>query len=316
MKDTCYIVVTNSKSSVKTSTQQEIEAGIAHIQSLGIQVLTIPITEVGDREEFIGVCRKHAVQTVIAAGGDGTVHTLVNLLYGTDIRLGVVPGGTFNHFSKHIGMPRDIKEACMLIPACESRYIDVASVNGRAFINFASVGFYTQVIKRRIQYQQKGWKKIAAFIPALAIQLWGYTKYRYSIGTAQKTIVKKTPLIFIGNNEFYFGGQDILFDRESFVSGKLHISYLRKPGRLELIKVALGLLFGNRKLDRALQSVLLDSVTLSSSRSSVSVALDGEIVRMNTPLHCTVHPRSLKVAIPVHEVRNIESLHAQTKRTE
>lgn len=313
-KEVRYLVVTNKRSGVESTIAHDVADGISLLRSRGIHVIERAIQEIGDKDHFIEYCRQHAIQTVVSAGGDGTVHTLVNMLCGTDIRLAVVPGGTFNHFAKHIGMPKNIVDAFAIIESCESRYIDVALINDRACINFASVGFYTQVIQRRVEYQKRGWKKFKAFIPALAVQLWRYKRYRFSLGTQQKTIVKKTPLIFIGNNEFYFGGQDILFDRESFVSGKLHISYMRKASRFELIKVAWGLMFGKRKLEAALQSVLLDTVTLSSSRDTVSVAIDGEIVRMKTPLQCKVLPRSLRVAVPIHEVKNIESLYAQTKR--
>ncbi|MEA2336654.1 MAG: hypothetical protein QOE82_661, partial [Thermoanaerobaculia bacterium] len=41
----------------------------------------------------------------VAAGGDGTINTVIQPLIHTDAILGVIPVGTYNHFAKDLGIP-------------------------------------------------------------------------------------------------------------------------------------------------------------------------------------------------------------------
>ena len=43
--------------------------------------------------------------TIVAAGGDGTVSAVAGQLAGTNKIMGVLPFGTLNHFAKDLGIP-------------------------------------------------------------------------------------------------------------------------------------------------------------------------------------------------------------------
>jgi len=45
------------------------------------------------------------VAAILIAGGDGSVNCAAGVAAGTDIVLGVLPMGTFNHFAKDLGIP-------------------------------------------------------------------------------------------------------------------------------------------------------------------------------------------------------------------
>src|ERR1044071_6950135 len=52
---------------------------------------------------------------LVAAGGDGTLSAVADVLRGTDTALGVIPVGTMNHFAKDLGIPLDAGEAAQVI---------------------------------------------------------------------------------------------------------------------------------------------------------------------------------------------------------
>ena len=77
---------------------------------------------------------------VVAGGGDGTVSSVASAIVGSDAALGILPLGTLNHFAKDVGVPLDLDDAIRAIGGGRTVRVDVGDVDGRPFINNASVG--------------------------------------------------------------------------------------------------------------------------------------------------------------------------------
>ena len=86
---------------------------------------------------------------VAAVGGDGTISSAAAAVARTDVELIVIPAGTFNHFARDNGIPTDLDEACALANSRQIKYVDVAWVNGRLFLNTSSVGVYANFVRVR-----------------------------------------------------------------------------------------------------------------------------------------------------------------------
>src|SRR5688572_9538807 len=86
---------------------------------------------------------------IVAAGGDGTVSAVAAGLAGTGTPLAVMPLGTLNHFARDLGMSKDLDECARAIARGETMPIDVGEVNGRVFINNASIGIYPEIVMER-----------------------------------------------------------------------------------------------------------------------------------------------------------------------
>src|ERR1700722_19290020 len=94
-----------------------------------------------------------------AAGGDGTIRTVVQELIGTGIPLLVVPAGTRNHFAKDLGI-EDL-DGAEKAAAGRVRSVDVGSVNGTYFVNNSSIGVYPKVVVRRELHERRLRKGVA-----------------------------------------------------------------------------------------------------------------------------------------------------------
>lgn len=79
-------------------------------------------------------------ELVIAAGGDGTIHAVVNGLVGTASVLGIIPIGTLNNLARSLQIPGTIPAACRAIATGETRAIDVGMINEHVFLEAAGVG--------------------------------------------------------------------------------------------------------------------------------------------------------------------------------
>jgi diacylglycerol kinase (ATP) len=76
----------------------------------------------------------------IAAGGDGTVHTVATELVGTDKILGVLPLGSGNGFAKEFGFKMNVRSLLSDIKKADSMDIDVIEINDKLCLNVAGIG--------------------------------------------------------------------------------------------------------------------------------------------------------------------------------
>jgi diacylglycerol kinase (ATP) len=76
----------------------------------------------------------------IAAGGDGTVHTVATELVGSEKILGVLPLGSGNGFAKEFGFKMNIPLLLSNIEKGESMNIDVIEINDKLCLNVAGIG--------------------------------------------------------------------------------------------------------------------------------------------------------------------------------
>jgi diacylglycerol kinase (ATP) len=81
---------------------------------------------------------KHEV--FIAAGGDGTVHTVATELVGTNKILGVLPLGSGNGFAKEFGFKMNVRSLLSDIKKADSMDIDVIEINDKLCLNVAGIG--------------------------------------------------------------------------------------------------------------------------------------------------------------------------------
>ncbi len=87
---------------------------------------------------------------VVIAGGDGTVNYVVNRMMelGLNLRLGIIPSGTANDFSRALGMSIDPMRAARQILDGHEERIDCGRVNGSYFVNIFSFGIFTTTSQR------------------------------------------------------------------------------------------------------------------------------------------------------------------------
>lgn len=95
---------------------------------------------------------KYDEKIVIICGGDGSLNELVNVAYGKDMTLGLIPTGTGNDFAKNFDYESFTLNSLLNF---KTKKIDLIKVNDFYSINLTSLGFDTQVLKRAYDYLDK-----------------------------------------------------------------------------------------------------------------------------------------------------------------
>ena len=71
---------------------------------------------------------KEGYDVIIAMGGDGTIGAVIRGIAGSKARLGIIPAGTENDIARALGIPEDLKEACAIIAAGNTRKVDLGCI--------------------------------------------------------------------------------------------------------------------------------------------------------------------------------------------
>jgi diacylglycerol kinase family enzyme len=241
------------------------------------------------------------VDAVVAAGGDGTVSAVAAGLASanTDVVLGVIPLGTLNHFAKDLGVPA-IDTALDVIAAGNIERVDVGEVNGRVFVNNSSIGLYPEmVVQRDTDQREHNAGKWPAMLRAAFRTLMRFPLLHVAIALADRVFSARTPIVFVGNNEYE---QNVLAlgTRRRLDRGKLAIYTIRATRRLHMFWVLLRTLVRRGKHDD-FEEHTVERADIVTTKRTLKVAIDGEVVRMKPPLTYKSRPGALRVFAPVAE---------------
>jgi diacylglycerol kinase family enzyme len=283
--------------SVDDERARAVEAAFA---SCGVRArVTVVRGGVDDVTEIAQRARSNGARAVVAGGGDGTVGSVAAALAGTDMPLGVLPLGTLNHFAKDLRIPLGLEEAARNI--CEGREVsvDVGEVNGQVFINNSSLGLYPRIVRRREKLQEReGSGKWSAFFRASLAVLRRYPFLDVRLEADGRRIVRKTPFVFVGNNEYRMESLQ-MGGRERLDAGCLSLYVAHRTGRLGLLRLAVSALFGRLRQAEDFDSLDAEEIWVETRRPKrLPVATDGEVNAMTTPLHYRVRAGALKVIVP------------------
>ena len=251
-----------------------------------------------DVREFARQALKSRPPVLVAAGGDGTLSALADVVRGTDTALGIVPTGTLNHFAKDLGIPLDPAQAALAIARGRRIRVDVGEVNGSCFLNNASLGLYADMVRhrRRQQRRLRRSKRTAMLWATLAV-LHRSPLLELRLELDDRVRHCRAPFVFVGNNDYELEGFDI-GTRRRLDAATLKVYTTRRDSTGGLVTLALRALFGRlRQADDFMESSVR-SLRVESRRRRLLVATDGEISSMETPLEFRIVPRSLQVVVP------------------
>jgi diacylglycerol kinase family enzyme len=243
-------------------------------------------------------------ELIIVGGGDGTVSSVASLVAGTRTALAVLPMGTLNHFARDLRLPARLQDVARLIasgvadPGAYARPVDVAEVNGRRFVNNASIGLYPHIVSKRQRQQERlGRNKWVAMMVAIASVFRRYPLLEVVLDTGDRAISRTTPFVFVGNNRY---DMNLLAEsgRASLDRGELSLYFTRRTGRLGLLRIALRGLFGRLDQAKDFEAMTLPGLTIDTRKKTLRVALDGEVTRLTPPLNFRVLPGALRVIAP------------------
>lgn len=210
-------------------------------------------------------------QGVIAVGGDGLVHNVLQVTTPAQIPLAPIPAGTGNDFVRTLGWSLDkVDPQLERIISQAPTSIDLGLVNGEWFGAILSTGFDSIVNeKANTMSWPKGPMKYNA---AIAIELPRFSPRHYEITLDDRTISTEAMLIAVANARSYGGGMLVCPDADIH-DGYFDVMVLHPVSKLEFLKVFPRVYKGTHVNHPAVEIVRSKKVSISADAIAYA---DGE----------------------------------------
>ncbi|MFA5786498.1 MAG: diacylglycerol kinase family protein [Actinomycetota bacterium] len=172
--------------STATTTSSWVRDVIAKALSADLQLDVVDTKNRGHATHLTRGAVHEGVDLVVALGGDGTINEVLNGLAGTEVPLGIIPGGGTNVLCRSLGLPPDPVEATATLlqnlREGRRRTINLGQANERYFGFAAGLGFdaaVVQAVERRVHLRRTA--KDSLFIYSVFQTYFGYPKRQPSI---------------------------------------------------------------------------------------------------------------------------------------
>ncbi len=258
-------------------------------------------TRLGDPDVDVDAVAERAGRegdgVLVVTGGDGTIQGVVGVAIERDVILGIVPGGTHNHFARDLGVGDDVEEAVATILDGRVARIDVAEVNGRPFINNVSIGIYPMIVRERLRQRVPGhWPGI--LWATLKVIVRPHPHLHARIRLDGELLEAKTQLVLVSNNRYRldplsFGARDRLDE------GTLGVYVSKRSNRRDLLALLARALVKRLPEAEAFEVRTARQVEIDArGRREFPLAMDGEVERIPFPLRLGIRPGALRVMVP------------------
>lgn len=232
---------------------------------------------------------------VAACGGDGTVTSVANGLYGTHIPVAVIPAGTANLLAAELGIPFNLAAACRLLANGSTivRNIDMAFANDRLFLYTVGIGFNAETVKVTSR-EAKTRFGILAFIFA-GIQLLQQPEIAHYTLKLDEETVETDGLTCLVTNSGSLGGGLSLAPGIDINDGLLDVIVIRNADFASSLSLASSI-FGGTPDPNSFQRWQTRTLEIITDPPQ-PIQADGDMWG-ETPLTAEVLPSAMPVVVP------------------
>jgi diacylglycerol kinase (ATP) len=113
------------------------------LQGAGVEVEVAPTRAASDAAAQVRLAVRDGFDTIIACGGDGTIHDVLQGLAGKQAALGIIPLGTANAMAHDLRLPLTPEGAAHVLLNAVSRRIAVGRIDYRDFNSLPAFRYFT-----------------------------------------------------------------------------------------------------------------------------------------------------------------------------
>lgn len=239
---------------------------------------------------------KEGYETVLVAGGDGTVNEVANGLVGSNVTMGIIPMGTFMNIARMLSIPMDIEKAIQLIKIHRVRKIDVGVVTRLEgeklsepyyFLESSGVGVDARIQQHVKRLERGKISSIFHIIKSFAM----LSLEKMEITTDDRTINCKASMVTVANGPY--NGAALLMAPNAKLNDHRLTVVIYKMRRRKLGKHFSRMLALNKVDRRKITTIKTKTVKITAGKN-VLVHVDASLFGP-TPVSYKIRPNALSV---------------------
>ena len=246
----------------------------------------------GDAERIAREADAGAFDAVIAAGGDGTVHEIVNGLIGKRLPLGLIPLGTANVLAAEIGQDPSPERVAETIASGQRWPVRLGRVGGARFLLMAGAGFDADVVagidlalKRRAGKFAYAWRAVT-----------GAFSYPFPPVTVRLDGVARTAFGIVVCRARHYAGGFVVAPPARLDAETVQVCLLKKPGAGNVLRYAAALMIGRLGALADVDIITARTVEIEGPPGA-PVQIDGDI-RARLPVTIDLAPETIELIVP------------------
>lgn len=266
---------------VELCQQQGVEP---HVLTPGEDLRAVAEAAVAEGADLLGM-----------AGGDGSLAIVASVASRHDLPFVVVPAGTRNHFALDLGIDReDVPGAMDAFDEGVDRRVDLAEINGRVFVNNASMGVYAKVVQSA-DYRDAKVQTASALLPDMLGPGAQPLDLHYRLPSGQEAVPGQ--LLLVSNNRYDLAHLRGGGTRDRLDAGVLGIVALRVSSAADAEKVTVLEMTGQVQHFAGWNEWTASQFEVDSS-GPVEVGVDGEALVLDPPLRFAIRPGAVTIRLP------------------
>ncbi|MDF2176858.1 diacylglycerol kinase family lipid kinase [Aliiglaciecola sp. CAU 1673] len=228
----------------------------------------------------------------VMLGGDGTINLMVNMLAGSDVRLGILPCGSGNDFARNLYAKGDDPLAVVL--GDKVQRIDLGRCNERYFANVLGIGFDGDIVAQLYDQQPRRFRQMRYLLAALR-NLFRYQEQMVELQSATQHRRSEAFMLTFANGRYFGGGMQIA-PKADIGDGLLDCCWVGKTSLLTKLYY-LGKIFKGKHLAAEAVEYWQDSC-FDIPTADLPIEADGEFFG-TTPALVEIVPQALNLKVPV-----------------
>ncbi|MCD6218400.1 diacylglycerol kinase family lipid kinase [bacterium] len=227
--------------------------------------------------------------TIVAAGGDGTVHDIVKGINLEKQSLGIIPLGSGNDIFRMLKIKIDPVAAIDNLINGDDWKIDVGIINGKRFLNTAGIGIDSETLI--VRRETKGFVKrnyVLLFLKTLS-----RLKPVHIRITADGTVIDDEFMWVIACNNNYIGGGMLIAPNAIHDDGLLDLILIRKMSKFKMVYCIPSIFKGSFVNMREVTEIRASEITFETD-TPCEMGVDGDLP-VKTPATISILPRALSL---------------------
>ncbi|UFN44978.1 lipid kinase [Nocardioides okcheonensis] len=267
-----------------------------HLRGPGREVVVHPAHGGAGLEAALDAALAATPDLLVVGGGDGTIGCAAARVAHTGTALGVLPLGTANDFARTLGIPTALPAAVRTLTEGHVVDVDLGRVDGRAYLNVASLGLSVAVTRRLTPGLKRRLGRLA--YPVATLRAYrSHRPFAARLELADGATLELEDLlqVAVGNGRHYGGGLTV--SPTASIDDHLLDVYAVERGRLrDHVSLARLLRTGHLVEHERVHHVTARRIRLVTDEP-LEVNLDGEIAA-TTPATFEVDRNALHVVVP------------------